>query len=40
MDLRYTCSCCGLKTLAESFSYHICKICNWEKILPNSNIQH
>ncbi|WP_139367991.1 CPCC family cysteine-rich protein [Priestia abyssalis] len=28
--MRYTCPCCGFKTLDEPFSYHICKVCHWE----------
>jgi hypothetical protein len=28
--VKYTCPCCGFKTLYDPFSYDICKVCNWE----------
>jgi hypothetical protein len=28
--MKYTCPCCGFKTLGEPFSYDICEICRWE----------
>lgn len=32
MEKKYTCPCCGYKTLNEEpdYSYEICKICYWE----------
>ena len=27
---RFRCPCCGYPTLAESASYEICELCNWE----------
>lgn len=30
MRLRYTCPCCGFKTLDDPFSYDICEVCYWE----------
>ena len=28
--MRYTCPCCGYKTLQERFLFDICDICYWE----------
>jgi hypothetical protein len=30
VNLKYTCPCCGFKTLNEPFTYDICGICDWE----------
>jgi Cysteine-rich CPCC len=28
--MKYTCPCCGFKTLEKQCSYDICDICKWE----------
>lgn len=28
--MKYTCKCCGFKTLDSEFNFDICDICDWE----------